>query len=327
MNIYYLGLAEKTVQYTKFFKDKIVVKSKHKPTLPTMEDIAGRKIDYNAEEDFAKISNFFSDMISKVCAVDNSALFIPYNQGTVCLIKNRERIICVNDFNLLDNLNDKPKSRDILKETVTLLEYKYLAGKDITFEKINSLFNNSSKKYVVQEFSSFGGFGAFLLSKDNAQIILPKINKNHTYSISKYMENNIPINNTFLITKDNIAILDGSIQNIIIKDELLYDGWDFEKYNKLNKDLKEKIYTQTYKIAEKLQKLGYIGIGGVDYIVANDTVYFMEINPRFQASSEYLDKKLQDRGLPSLFELQYQCFFAPQQFANFCNKIKQNNKK
>ncbi len=322
MNIYYLGLREKTVKHTTFFKDKILIKSSIETNFPCYEKILGHECDYNLIENFVPISNFYDYMIEKVCAIDPNALFMPYNQLTIQHIKNKDKIICVNDLDLIKTLNNKPKTREIFKGIVSQLDYIYLEGKDVSFEKINALFKAKSNKYVVQEFTGFGGIGTFVLSKESESKILQKLNKTHFYSISKYVENNIPINNTFIITKNKILIFDGTIQNILLENELLYDGWDSEKYEKLNSNLKVSIYNQTYGIAKKLQELGYIGIGGVDYIIENDKIYFMEINPRFQTSSEGLDKKLQEQGLPSIFELQYMSFYDISQFEYFYNKIK-----
>ena len=76
------------------------------------------------------------------------------------------------------------------------------------------------------------------------------------------------------------------------------------------------------KIAKKLQSIGYRGIGGIDYLLKDNCIYFMEVNPRFQASSEYLDKLLIDKGLPGIFELNYLAFYDETKFIDFCNKIK-----
>ena len=57
-----------------------------------------------------------------------------------------------------------------------------------------------------------------------------------------------------------------------------------------------------------MQKKGYRGVLGIDSIIYDDEVYFMEINPRFQNSSTILNKGLQENNLPSLQELHYNCF-------------------
>lgn len=321
-NIYYLGIRDKTVQYTDFFKGNILVISSNKENSLTYEQILNKKINYNAMENFVQISNFFDDMIQRVLKADPKAKFMPYNQATIEFLINLDKVVCVNDINLVKQLNNKPKSREILKGLINCLDYKYLQGKDISFDKVNKLFKNKSEKYVVQEYVGFGGIGTFVLTKEKEKKVLQAIKKEDFYSVSVYLENGISTNNTFMINKDNIVIFDGSLQKIELKDELLYEGWDFEEYQKFNKRTKNKFYTQTYKIAKKLQELGYIGIGGVDYLLKDNKIYFMEINPRFQMSSEELDRILQEKGFPSIFELQYDCFYQKEKFADFCEKYK-----
>ncbi len=54
--------------------------------------------------------------------------------------------------------------------------------------------------------------------------------------------------------------------------------------------------------------MGYRGVGGIDYLVYNDEVYFVEINPRFQASTLLLNIALNEVGLPCMQELQLDAF-------------------
>ena len=62
-NIYYLGLKERTVQYTKFFKGKILIKKEKNENPFCFEDAYHKEIDYNLEENFTPISNFYDNMI------------------------------------------------------------------------------------------------------------------------------------------------------------------------------------------------------------------------------------------------------------------------
>ena len=151
--------------------------------------------------------------------------------------------------------------------------------------------------------------------------IIEKLEKNTIYSISGYVENSSTVNNTFIISENDILIFEGSYQIIKINKELCYDGWDFVKYSKMDHELKNKIFNQTMTIAKKLQSLGYLGICGVDYLIDSNNVYFMEINPRFQASSKELDKKLVEKNLPSIFELNYMSFYSPEKFKKYCIKV------
>ena len=124
-----------------------------------------------------------------------------------------------------------------------------------------------------------------------------------------------------MISDNHIQVFVGSLQKIKIDTEFNYDGWDFDGYEKLNKELKTKIFNQTYAIAKKLQQMGYRGIGGIDYIEKDGEVYFMEINPRFQTSSQELDNILIKNKFPSIFELNYLCFKNEKKFIEICAKI------
>lgn len=321
MNIYYLGLKDKTVQNTKFFKDVIVIKSSKKTNIPYYEEYAHKELDYNLLKNSPTISHFYDEMIRRVSLTDPYALFIPYNQGTKKYMNETSKLICTNDINLINSLNNKPNSRRILNGIANCLDYVYMKGKNITFDKINTMFNNASTKYVIQEFEGFGGVGTYVFTKENENYILSKLHPEDTYSISKYIENNISVNNTFMIG-DEIIIFDGTIQNIVANDELLYDGWSFDNYRNLDPELKKKIEDYTLNIAKKLKNLGYVGVGGIDYIVRDGQVYFMEINPRFQASSEGVDKRLQEQGFPSIFELQFMCFYDKDKYNDLAKQIK-----
>ena len=61
-------------------------------------------------------------------------------------------------------------------------------------------------------------------------------------------------------------------------------------------------------ICKALQREGYLGVLGIDFIEVERDVYFMEINPRFQGSSVKLEKLLLDGGCVSLFERNYLAF-------------------
>ena len=51
--------------------------------------------------------------------------------------------------------------------------------------------------------------------------------------------------------------------------------------------------------------MGYRGILGIDFILKNDIVYFMEINPRFQSSSFLISKSLYKKYNIDIAQLHY----------------------
>lgn len=321
MGFYYLGLKKNVIQYNQFFDKAIVLENGDNDDI-CYENIFKKKINYN-NNDMANVKEmcqFYDNAIDEIRLKDSDCKFMLYNQFTIEYMKNSRYVKCINDINLIKKLNNKIICREILKGEITLLDYKYLKLKDIKYKRVNNLFSGKYKKYVVQRPIGFAGVGTFLL--DASDSILEYLDNDTLYSISGYVENAISLNNTFIISNNYIHIFDGSCQNITVGKELKYDGWDFKSYTIFDKELRGKIYNQTIKIAKKLQSIGYRGIGGIDYLLKDNCIYFMEVNPRFQASSEYLDKLLIDKGLPGIFELNYLAFYDETKFIDFCNKIK-----
>ncbi len=313
--MYYLGLNKSTVQYSDCFEKWILLNGDDEFSY---KSIYGTTIDYNQLENFEAISRYYSHCIDEIKKNDKNAKFMLYNQAAIEFMDDTSSLVCLNDINLIKKLNNKPECKRLLKDEINVLDHKYLKADEISFEKLNRLFKRKNGKYVVQQPVGFGGEGTYLLDKKT----MPKLDKNITYAATEYIENSLPINNTFMISGSDIMIFDGSLQVIKADDELIYDGYDYDGYKKLSKALQKKIYYQTQKIAQKLRTLGYRGIGGVDYIIdGNQNIFFMEINPRFQASSCELDKNLRKQNLPSIFTLNYLSFYNEAKFKEYCNKI------
>ena len=321
MNIYYLGLKEKTVQYSNFFQNAVLVADSTTSKNYTYKKLYGKNVDYNQLENFKKISKFYDKCIKRILKEDKNAKFMLYNQASKCYMQMKKCLVCTNNIKIIDQLNNKPISRKLLENEANLLNYKYVKGKAITYNKLENLFNKKNRRYVVQQPVGFGGLGTYILDKQNEYSILPLLHKNLVYSVSEYVENAFPINNTFIISNNYILLFNGSQQFIEENNELVYDGWNFDAYKKIKVAVRNKIKNQTIKIVKRLQSLGYRGIGGVDYIVKQNHVYFMEINPRFQASSEELDKKLIENKLPSIFEINYLSFYDEKKFIKVSKKI------
>lgn len=321
MDLYYLGLKRKTIQHNTFFKSAIVISGGLEQNGDiNFNNLYNYEVDYNLLSNFSVISQYYSKAIDYILSKNNNAKFMLYNQAAIEFMDSLDNVICYNDIELIKNLNDKPTCRNLLKNEIKVLEYKYLYGNQISFNKVNKMFNCEFEKYVVQQPVGFAGVGTFLITKDNSKTIVKQLNPNILYSVSGYIES-ISVNNTFIISNNHIHIFEGSQQLIVANKELSYDGWDFDGYENLNESIKANVYNETTKIAKKLQSLGYRGIGGVDYIINNDNVYFMEINPRFQASSEYLDKMLISLGFSSIFELNYFAFYNESEFIKISKKL------
>ena len=63
----------------------------------------------------------------------------------------------------------------------------------------------------------------------------------------------------------------------------------------------ELVYTFIEKISRRLAKNGYRGICGYDFLIKNDDILLIEINPRFMTSLYLINYVLEKSNLPTLF--------------------------
>ena len=92
-------------------------------------------------------------------------------------------------------------------------------------------------------------------------------------------------------------------QQIIKTDnnQMNYDGALFN----LSNSTENLVRREAKKIVKRfLLDIGYQGVLGIDFILSNNTLYFMEINARFQTSTAKLNEMLLKKGKKSLFDKQ-----------------------
>lgn len=220
----------------------------------------------------------------------------------------KEFFICLNSKNVLDLLNNKINTRLWMSNHLPVLKFVLLSGADCQFKKLKCFFPGHTS-FVVQEANSSGGLGTFLVTYENHKNVLQKLNKDDFYLISYFAIPSFSINDHILITDDNIAVFPASVQIVeLCQDRLIYSGADYINYRYIKEEFKEKVYHFSKKIGYLLQNMGYRGVAGIDYLVYNDEVYFVEINPRFQSSTLLLNIALDEAGLPCMQELQVDAF-------------------
>lgn len=226
----------------------------------------------------------FNDKIRNICKDMLDLKFVPLNQQE-----------------LMNFLNDKFNVRKYLEKIVPILEYNFVLP-SIDYDTLVS--KTGAKKMVLQASNGAGGENTYLIQNENDLLVIKGYLK-EKYCVSKYV-NNTPLNATLIIFEDDIIILPISAQLIkIIDNKFRYVGADFSVVNTLNKCILKKINNYSKKIGKKIQNLGYRGIMGIDYILTNDKIYFMEINPRFQSSSFLLSLVLKKEFNSSIAELNY----------------------
>lgn len=225
-----------------------------------------------------------------------------YKIVSQCAIPDNAILICKNSDELIKLLNNKIETRKLFNGIIPMLDYLYIKGSDFDY---NSLKKND-ETLVIQHPIGSGGSKTFLCNKDNCNKIKNKLIASDFYAVSIYKEDNIPYNIHCIIGKDNFEIFPPSIQELEISDKLEYIDSNYDI--QLENDVKQKFVNYVSKICLKLQKFGYRGVLGIDFIYCDNELYFIEINPRFQGSTRKLDKILIDNDLPSIFEYNYLAF-------------------
>lgn len=247
---------------------------------------------------------FIVDTMERISKEHENVTFLAFNKKIKELLKdeNRFNILGENDYSLIDSLNDKKYTRELIKDKVPMVEMNWIDG-NINYETALKLTN--SNRMVVQGKVGAGGNNTFFV--DNKE----KFDKYSAmcadgYYLSKYIEH-LPVNITIIIGKNNDVILPTSVQLIKLdEDRFKYVGADFIYSQSLNEKIKKQIDTYSNIIINELKNKKFKGIFGIDYIIDNDdNIYFMEINPRFQSSSFIINKYLSKYCCTSIAELHY----------------------
>lgn len=205
-------------------------------------------------------------------------------------------VINKNDSHLLDLLSDKASTRIAMSNFVDVVPFQNVViGSDLNLISCFPDYN----KLIFQEIRSSGGNGTYIVDITNKDEITPYINKN--LLISPYMENSVPINIHLLIGKKDVLVFPGSIQiTQKINNKILYLGADYIAYSNISPKITEQVKKNSRLIGLYLQKLGYTGVLGIDYLITSNEVLFVEINARYQASTPILNKALRQAELNSI---------------------------
>ncbi len=266
-------------------------------------------INYN--EDSEQLDNFMKKTLHRIIEEIPNVSFFCYTTSYIYSLEDPEinkHIICGNNRDTLQILRNKMNCRLWLNRYVPVLPTIILTGGECKYSQLCSLFPNNSA-FTIQGCTGAGGVDTYVMCLDNHNAVEQKLYKNHLYLISPYKAESYSVNLHVIFDDNGYYISPGSIQVVELQEErLIYRGADFIEYQNINMKITEQIVENTKVIAEKLRLLPYKGILGIDYLIADSTTYFLEINPRFQSSTPMLNLALKENNLPSIQELIFNIF-------------------
>lgn len=262
---------------------------------------AARK-DHNRNDPL--FDSFYTQQMQLILQENPDALFMFYNQDMIYKIDPAllKHVLCSNPQELLRILNNKMLCKLWLKELIPLLPSIQMFGAEFSFSRLETCFPNA-RIFVVQPDFSSGGHNTYLLTSKTEADVLGKLIPSALYTISPYQHNAISVNIHGMAYRDGFQLYPASIQLIRQKqNQLLYEGGDFLAFQAMTAAAQDRLYRIAEKVSEKIFGVGYLGVYGIDLILAEDQVYFMEINPRFQASTPVLNYALLQQGRASIHQ-------------------------
>lgn len=204
--------------------------------------------------------------------------------------KDQKKILGNKDVSQIEN---KFKFYEKIKDEFTVPETFLIKDVD---EAIEISENKPEVKYIIKPVKGSGGYDINLLNNDSTI----QLNDSENYILQEYIDG-INLSSSILARKD--------IKKTIMNSRLLTEN-DFKNNNSyiyignilpLTKESSlsnigniDEINKQMIETSQNLAyKFNLIGSNGVDYILNENGLYVIEVNPRIQGTFECLEKSLQ----------------------------------
>jgi len=303
-NIYWVGPRQSDIEDTgNLFKGSVTIFGNNKNG--NISYCTNRnRINHNVENIDCDL--FFIRTLEKLCKEDDSVRFLfykpmaAYQYGDLII----EHTLCLNPYELLDMLSDKGRSRYILKDIVKSVPYVTLRGSECSYTNICHYFVGWDE-FVIQKPYSSGGEGTFHINSSSSVEIVP----DEKYIIAPYIKDALSLNAHIVIFEDGIQFYPPSVQIITeVEHKLLYSGADFICYKTIPRYIRSQVVQAIKQIGEFFQHRGYRGVLGIDFILKDQDLYFDELNTRFQASSQLVNKAYYAQFKISLQEMNIKAF-------------------
>lgn len=326
MNLFWYGARQSDIQYTDdLFDGSITLFGDNENNNVSFCNENPKRINHNIitvdQDNFTiqRLLELHRNHPTAKCMFYNPSIF--YNFEKIANL--RDMIVCLNDKDVLRCTSDKLKFRELMNGQVSFIKYLRLKREECSYKILSEKFE-SNGGFIVQVPISCGGDGTYVLRDDKSHV-LDNIEHAEEYLAMEYYDNSLSVNMHAVIYDDAVVFTPGSLQIVIERENrLIYRGADFITYLDIPSEQRDRFYDQCKIVCDKLHDIGYRGVVGVDgLITADGQVFIVEVNNRFQASSQLINKALNRSGLPSLHKMNLDAFNGvdPTSYATEVEKV------
>lgn len=274
----------------------------------SMERHQHRRINHNG--DCPGYGAFFQTSMRRILENEPDSRFFQYDplDGMDFPKDLRDKFCFQNEYSLLLFLDHKMKLKPWAKQYVSVLPYQTLPGRVCDLEYLRQIFPNE-EAVVIQRDHSCGGAGTFLVRFNSSCFPQIPVESDELCMVTPFQTNSVSVNIHVALYQEHTMLFPPSVQIIDQEHDCLeYLGADFSSYRMLPSDEQECVKKAAAAVGDALRRLGYRGVCGIDFILVGGICYFMEVNPRFQASTALLNHHLSGLHLPSLQEYHIDAF-------------------
>lgn len=303
--IFWVGIKESEIRLCKhLFDGSITFIGSGEDGNISFSSSNGFIINYN--EDSMELDRFMEGTMLNIISKYPDVSFFCYTTSYIFSFENsviNEHIICENSRATLQLLRNKMNTRLWLAKYVPVLPTTILTGAECDYCNLCSLISDTDI-FTLQGCTGAGGVDTYIMDFYNESEIYQELFYNHIYLVSPFMKSSYSVNMHVLFDEQQFVILPGSIQIVEqCNHKMIYRGADFIAYEQLPDSIQKQIYKFAEVVASKVKFIGYRGVLGIDFLVSEEQVYFLEINPRFQSSTSILNLALADNQYPTIQEI------------------------
>lgn len=274
----------------------------------SMERHQHRRINHNG--DCSGYNTFFQNAMYQVLENEPNSRFLQYDplDGMDFPKEFQDKFCFQNEYSLLLFLGSKLKLKPWAEQYVSVLPYQILPGRVCDLEHLRQIFPNE-EAMVIQRDYSCGGTGTFLVRLASTGFPHLPVESDELCMVTPFQANSVSVNVHVALYQEYTMLFSPSVQIIDQEHDCLeYLGSDFSAYHTLSLAEQTCVKRAAAAVGDALRNLGYRGVCGIDFILAGGNCYFMEVNPRFQASTALLNRYLSSLQFPSVQEYHIDAF-------------------